>query len=343
MAAVSVAVAACGSGGSTRSRVAAAPATTPGCSTTVAPQARLKGVRTAFLSTAGTPFRIVTAPNGGWSFLATSGSGIGVLSGRDFVPRVVHTVPLPGDAAVGDAITRDGRYVLAADDVGAVVVDAERAEQGRDGAVLGRLRAPNGGAGAIEVATSADGRFAFVTLEGAGRMAVFNLAAAVAGHFRASEFIGSVPLGLAPVGMALSPNGRWLYSTSEGGAGPGGRDGSLKVIDVRTAESDPAHAVVSTAVAGCGAVRVVVSADGRTVWVTARALQPLRRSGRTRGAHGGQHRRGGGGPAGRRRVAARRSVPARGVVGAGEPHVAGEQLHLGPARGRRHGGAALSS
>jgi DNA-binding beta-propeller fold protein YncE len=270
--ALGAAVVGCGSAPASPQRTLAAPV----CSTAVAAQSRLHDVRTAFVSTVGSPFGVVTAPSGGWAFMATLGHGIDVLSDRGFVPKVVHQVALPGDAAVGETITRDGRYVLAADNGGAVVVDAGRAEQGRGDAALGHLRAPKGGAGAIEVATSSDGRFAFVTLEGTGAMAVFNLRAALADQFRAASFVGDVPLGIAPVGMALSPDGRWLYVTSEVGAGAHGRYGSLKVIDVHTAETHPGRAaVVSSAVAGCGPVRVVVSADGGTVWVTARESDAL--------------------------------------------------------------------
>jgi DNA-binding beta-propeller fold protein YncE len=276
VAALSVAVAGCGSGGSTYSRVAATPANAPGCSTAIAPQHRLHGVRTALRSMGSSPFGIVTAPRGGWSFLADEQQGtIDVLSDHTFMPRIVHKLALPDHAAVGETITRDGRYVLGADGSGAVVVDTARAEQGRPGAVLGELSLPNPTAGAIEVTTSADGRYAFVTLEGAGRVAVFDLAAALARHFRTSGYVGAVPAGIAPVGMALSPDGRWLYTTSEAGAGPHGRYGLLSVIDVHTAETDPSHAVVSRAVAGCGAVRVAVSSDGATVWVTARESDAL--------------------------------------------------------------------
>jgi DNA-binding beta-propeller fold protein YncE len=47
------------------------------------------------------------------------------------------------------------------------------------------------------------------------------------------------------------------------------------VISIARAERDPAHAVVARADAGCQPVRVVVSADGRTLWVTARASDRL--------------------------------------------------------------------
>jgi DNA-binding beta-propeller fold protein YncE len=69
--------------------------------------------------------------------------------------------------------------------------------------------------GAIEVATSRDGRYAFVTLEYDQRAAVFNLADAVSRGFGSADYVGSIPLGQAAVGLAVSPDGRWLYATSE--------------------------------------------------------------------------------------------------------------------------------
>ena len=66
------------------------------------------------------------------------------------------------------------------------------------------------------MAASPDGRFAFVTLEDSQRAAVFNLGAALSRGFGPADYVGSIPLGLAPVGMArCSPDGRWLYATSE--------------------------------------------------------------------------------------------------------------------------------
>jgi DNA-binding beta-propeller fold protein YncE len=142
--------------------------------------------------------------------------------------------------------------------------------------VLGTLTAPapaHSGAGAIEVLTSPDGRYAFVSIEYGDEIAVFDLRAALASGFATSGFVGAVALGSGVVGMALSPDGRWLYATSQrpAGGGPATVQGTLSVIDLAAAEHDPAHAVVATAAAGCQPVRVVVSSDGRTVWVAARA------------------------------------------------------------------------
>jgi DNA-binding beta-propeller fold protein YncE len=122
---------------------------------------------------------------------------------------------------------------------------------------------------------SPDDRFAFVTLEYSAEIAVFDLNRALTRGFGPSDFVGMIPVGEATVGMAVSPDGQWLYATSEveRGAPPGHgprAPGTLTVINLRRAEMDPAGSVVSTVVAGCGPVRVSTSADGRVVWVTAR-------------------------------------------------------------------------
>lgn len=62
---------------------------------------------------------------------------------------------------------------------------------------------------------SPDDRFAFVSLEGAGAIAVFHLRGAVAGGSGVGRFLGTIPLGIAPLGVAILPDGRWIYATSE--------------------------------------------------------------------------------------------------------------------------------
>ena len=283
----------------------------PACSTAVARSPELGSVRTAMLGTGGNPFGVAVTPDGRYGFAAVPGeSVIDVLkmaktaSGR---PAMVRSIPVAGHP-LGETITPDGAYLLAADGNGAVVISVARAESGAASAVLGRLAAPGGtgngqgalSASAIEVATSRDGRYAFVTLEYEQRAAVFNLAGAVSRGFGSADYVGSIPLGQAAVGLAVSPDGRWLYATSEGAASdqhpvgirasparsgpalsatqaaragilPNEPPGTLTLIDLRRAETDPAHSVVATVDAGCQPVRVMTAANGTQVWVTARA------------------------------------------------------------------------
>jgi DNA-binding beta-propeller fold protein YncE len=242
------------------------------CTTSRAETNQLPQVRRAMVNVTTQPFGVVTTADGKWSFVS-SASGIDVLNDRSFPPRFDHQLSVPV-APVGEALTPDGRYLLAAGGQGAVVIDAAAAEADASDAVVGSLT--GGGQGAIDVAVSPDSRFAFVTQEGSADLAVFNLANALAQGFGPRDFVGSVPLGIAPVGVAVSPDGRLLYATSEAQRGARSAGvGTLSVIDLAKAESDPQRSVVSTVTAGCSPVRVVVSRDGKTVWVTARGSNAL--------------------------------------------------------------------
>jgi DNA-binding beta-propeller fold protein YncE len=275
---------------------AVAPAGVPRCTTASASAPALGRSRISMTGVGGRPFGIAVTPDGRWVFVASPTGGIGVLrtGTRLTLARTIHAgLPL------GETLAGGGRYLLAASGTGAVVISVARAERGGAGAVLGTLASPSG-AGAIEVAVSRNGRFAFVSLEASARVAVFDLQRALTRGFGPADYVGAIPLGLAPVGLAVSPDGRWLYATSELSpatarvpsqpaartASPGrsaraaagfGPDvpGTLTVISVQRAETDPARSVVATVDAGCQPVRVITSADGRAVWVTARASDAL--------------------------------------------------------------------
>jgi DNA-binding beta-propeller fold protein YncE len=286
----------------------------PGCSAATAAGTPLGPAGTTSVNAGSSPFGVAATPDGRWAFVAAGGSPsvevlrLGTGPGTGSAPTVteVRSIALPaasGGAPAGAAVTPDGRYLLVADGNGAVVLSVARAEAGTAGAVLGTLAArggPGGAAGpggsAIEVAVSPDSRFAFVTLEYNEEAAVFNLAAALAHGFGSASYVGAIPLGNAAVGMAVSPDGRWLYATSEGavrsqhpvglgspascaggvpGTDRGEAPGTLTVIDLRRAETDPARSVTATVDAGYQPVRVVTAADGTQVWVTARASDDL--------------------------------------------------------------------
>ena len=239
------------------------------CDTAVAAAPVLGAVSQAAVPVPGSPFSVVATADGRWSFV-TLNSAVEVLSNRSPAPVADRQVSVPGTPQ-GEQLTSDGRYLLVADGSGAVVIDVARAEDGAAGAVLGTLSSP-AGRGAVEVAVSPDDRFAFVTLELSDSLAVFDLRKALASGFGPAGFVGTVPLGTAPVGLAVSPDGRWIYATSESGRGAAAAQaaGTVTVIGLRQAETRPADAVAGTVPAGCSPVRVVTSADGKVVWVTAR-------------------------------------------------------------------------
>jgi DNA-binding beta-propeller fold protein YncE len=221
------------------------------------------------------PWGVAVTASGQWAF-ASLGSDLGVLqlsAGRP--ANLVHVIVLP-EPTTGAALTADGRYLLLAGGSGAVVVSVPEAEQGSSQAVLGELAAPGGSraTSAVEVAVSPDGRYAFVSLEQSDAIAVFDLASAVVSGFGAGSYVGAIPTQLAPVGLAVSPDGRWLYATSEA-ENAHSEIGTLAVISAPKAESVPGASVVATVPAGCNPVRVITSADGAIVWVTARASDAL--------------------------------------------------------------------
>ena len=272
----------------------AVPATSlkvPGCSVAVAPARTLAGVRPVMTVVPQAPFGVITSTDGRWVFVSDS-RGVTVLRAAPAggSPSVVRSVPLPGgQQGLGEALTPDGRYLLVAATSETAVLDVARLESGSGQAVAGSLPAPGG---AIEVATSADGRFVFTSLEAAGAVEVSDLARALSAGFRAGGVtVGRIPAAGAPVGEAVSPDGRWLYVTSEvtglpsAQRGPGTRRGCpgdpdslpgvVRAVGIGAAEHDPPTAVRATAGAGASPVRVVLSPGARVAWVTARGSDAL--------------------------------------------------------------------
>lgn len=222
------------------------------------------------------PFDVVVTANGRWAFVSLTGAAdIAVYRiGPGRMPVLEHLISVSGTSPLGEALTPGDRYLLVAGGGGgAAVVSVAAAEDGSGAAVLG-LMDKAGGHGAIGVSVSPDGRYAFVALEDSGGVAVFNLQRAIAGGFGPAGYAGTIPTALAPTDIAVAPGGRWLYVTSED-ASISTRVGILEVISLATAETDPAAAVVARVRAGCNPVRVITSADGSVVWVTARASDAL--------------------------------------------------------------------
>jgi hypothetical protein len=244
--------------------------TAPAC-TTLNPQAKtLSTVISHKVKIGGQPFAIRESHDGKYTFV-TVGGGIAVMqNGTGPTPTLIRTIPI-AHADKGLAITDNDQYLLAASASGAVVIDIAKVEQGASDVVVGTLASTAGSkAGAVQVLTSEDDKYVFVTLQFAQKMAVFNLAKALSSGFTAPNvFVGYVPLGVQPVGIARS--GNTLYVTSfQAKPGPAPAPGTLSVVSMSGAETKPRTAVKSTVAAGCSPARIVVSDDSSTVWVTAR-------------------------------------------------------------------------
>jgi DNA-binding beta-propeller fold protein YncE len=251
------------------------------------------------LSLPGSPFAVTTTPNGEYAFASLSGAtnGIAIIKQGRTSASLVGVLPT-GGAAFGLTVTGNGKYLLdtvqqVADSTtpsGMQVIDIRKAIAGQSGAILGTI--PTGsGSGPIEVALANDDRFAFVTNEDNETVSVIDLSKALASGESASSLIGNIPVEQLPVGLAFSPDGRYLYISNEeaNSTDPGynpdacnipavvgtgttpGPKGTLTVVNLPEAEKDPAHSVLASVYAGCSPVRVVLSDDGKVAWVTARA------------------------------------------------------------------------
>jgi serine/threonine protein kinase/DNA-binding beta-propeller fold protein YncE len=266
------------SGGSSPTKgknVAAGPVIPPpGCTTSTPHLKSLTNVspHTAFIG--GTPFAVQQSPDGKFTFV-TVDNGLALLqnNGSGSAPSFIRTIGIKG-ADKGLALTPDGKYLLAAGNDDVTVISVQEAEQGAANPVAGVLDAHVAHAGAVGVAASPDGKFAFLTLQNTTHMAVFNLAKALSSGFNAGDFVGFVPLGVQPVGIGTSPDGKWLYVTSfQKAPGPSPAPGTLSVVSLPDAETKPATSVKAVVDAGCSPARVIT--DKSTVWVTARDSNAL--------------------------------------------------------------------
>jgi DNA-binding beta-propeller fold protein YncE len=248
------------------------------------------------------PFAVKPSADGCWVFVSLNGvvnGGIAVLkrqSGRIEMVRVVRAAPgcvvtkeyCPSPAGI--ALTHDGKLLVAAATTSVMILDVGRMTAGAENPILGAFRSPQETFnGSVYVDVTADDRLLFVSQEGASFITVIDLERARANRFKADAIIGNIPVGVAPIALTFSRDGKSLYTTSElaspswnwpkackperaqqTGAVPANPEGAVVVVDVALARTDPANAVVSRIPAGCSAVRMAMSPDGRRVYVTAR-------------------------------------------------------------------------
>jgi DNA-binding beta-propeller fold protein YncE len=235
----------------------------------------------------GQPFGIATTGDSCWVFVAlTDLGGIAVLRHEEGTVHLRRIVPV-GSSPTKMVITHDGRLLIVANSDSIVFLDVHRMVTGASNPVEGDM--PDGGSGIINVNVTADDRFLFVSDEGSETITVINLQEARHSAFSSTAIIGKIPVGIAPIALVVSPDQRFLYTTSEIDFGfsiecmqegqAGGPQinppGAVIVVDVARAELDPANSVVTHVPAGCSPVRLVLSADGERAYVTARGSDSL--------------------------------------------------------------------
>lgn len=233
----------------------------------------------AVVATGGSPFSVLAIPGIDFAVASiTTGSSsthgaLDVLRVGAGTTSLMRTVVLPTTSdADGMALSHNGRWLaITTFNNGTLLISVAELLAGAADPILGRLE--DGTSGQIEAAFSSDDNSLFVTDENSARLSVFNVAHALASGFDSAHVaVGQALLSPGPVGVALSPDGRSIYVTTEG---PSSGPGYLWVLNEQTASQDPAIAITSHVGAGCNPVRVAISSDGNVAWVTARASDVL--------------------------------------------------------------------
>ena|SRR5215813_8080170 len=251
-----------------------------------------------YVALPGHPFSTVSSPDGCWLFVSLTSAhpksmnGVALLSRRAGQIKLKQ-VFLVESSPTGMTLSHDGKLLIVADDTHVVFMDTERMIAGRGDPILGYF-SDGDFPGIVYVNTTADDRFLFVSDENAQTITVINLQKARAEGFKETAIVGKIPTGDAPIALTFSPDGRWLYTTSqiapkdynwpieckpEGAdpatAQPRNPKGAIIVVDVTRAQTDPAHSIVARVPAGCSPVRLAITPAGDRVFVTARNSNAL--------------------------------------------------------------------
>jgi DNA-binding beta-propeller fold protein YncE len=254
----------------------------------------------------GAPFAAVTTLDGRYVFVSmvitpTTGGVAVIRQRRNFATLKKHIIATCGSAH-GMAMSKGGRYLLVTVQEGASCpsgrtsdgvqfIDVQKAIAGDSKAAMGTVRTDFS---AIEVAISVDNRtgqngIIFVANEHAGKKqgdpdtvsAIdFKQALAFVSGKSTKPIVGTIPVDRAPVGLAVSSNGRYLYVTNEialsgeksceiadNGCPPvknPGPPGTLSVVDIHSGN------VVADIPAGCSPTRVILTNNDTVAWVSAR-------------------------------------------------------------------------
>lgn len=245
-----------------------------------------------FVRVHGSPFDAVASPDECWLFVSIvrpHGRGaVSVLRNHGGVFSLERTLPL-ARRGIGEALSRDGRFLAVATGDGVTVLSVAGLEGTQRNPRLGRLTT-GAGSGAVYATFDEHGRLLFVSDEQAHHISVFDFAKARHNHFTGKDLIGTIPTGFGPIGLALSPNGVWLYVTSQVTREKGPlrlpcnpefksdnehATGLLLRVRVSQAAIEPRQAVSASVPAGCNPVRVAVSPSGQHVWVSVRDSNAL--------------------------------------------------------------------
>ena len=231
----------------------------------------------------GHPFAVIPSTGrqaGCWLFVSLDNGNIAVLRRDNGRIELEHTVKVKGHP-LGMALTPDGKSLIVASGHFILFLDVKRLKSGKGDPTTASISdGENPMSGYLN--GTADGKFLFVSNEAAQTISVVDLE-----HGR--ESIGTIPVGIGPIALTFSKDGRYLYTSSLTAAPdwnwpkvckPEGQDpakaeatkpeGAIIVVDVERAKTDPAHSVVSRVPASCSPVRIAIAPSGDRIYVTAR-------------------------------------------------------------------------
>jgi DNA-binding beta-propeller fold protein YncE len=231
----------------------------------------------------GHPFAVIPSTGhqaGCWLFVSLDNGNIAVLRRDNGRVELEHTVKVKGHP-LGMVLTPDGKSLIVASGHFILFLDVKRLKSGKGDPTTASISdGENPMSGYLNV--TADGRFLFVSNEAVQTISVADLE-----HGR--ESIGTIPVGIGPIALTFSKDGRYLYTSSltapsdwnwPKSCKPEGQDpataeatkpeGAIIVVDVERAKTDPAHSVVSRVPAACSPARIALSPSGKRIYVTAR-------------------------------------------------------------------------
>lgn len=233
----------------------------------------------------GQPFKAVATDDGQWIFVSVdtnspASSGVAVLHKQGSQICFQHMLSLPV-TPLGMALTRNNSILVVADYSNVAFVNVTQAEHGTWGALLGSVP-ERSSSSTIEVTFSQDEHYIFAANENDGTVSAIDFQRIRAHDFGADALLGQIRVGIAPVGIIVSPDNHYLYVTSEidnkstppqgigGSCSSGYPQGVLSVASIARVAQDITHAIIARINAGCGPVRIVLSPTGNIAWVTAR-------------------------------------------------------------------------
>ncbi|MEP6819587.1 MAG: beta-propeller fold lactonase family protein [bacterium] len=252
----------------------------------------------SYVSLPGQPFSTIASNDGCWLFVSVTSSnprsanGVAMLRRADGRITLQKVFPVES-SPTGMVMTHDGKLLIVADDEYVVFMDVNRMTSGHGDPILGYI-SDGRFSGSVYANVTSDDKFLFVSDENTETITVINLEKSRAEGFKDTAKVGKIPVGNAPIALTLSPDGKWLYTTSQQApkslnwpiaCKPEGADpatakeeyaqGAIIVVDVVRAQTDPAHSIVSNVPAGCSPVRLAISPNGERVFVTARNSNSL--------------------------------------------------------------------